>query len=402
MVVGSLTPGREVDVSERDERLREAARKAAAGQDIEDNLRFLVGELLPIVDRTAFVALRKNALSTVDARMESEIVADRMLEQKLQDPRWLSTLADHAAPIALVRRTTYNLAIDHLRRLPHVTRDQSSAEGGFATDSSADGPIRATAGTAETTDLHRTREAPGGVHDDPDDEAVDVPREDPLSDAPESDLSASVIRAMHDAIAALEQERLIEFEVWMAHAHPPSEEHVMVLARRRGVDPGVVREELQRRCMRSEEAASLVEAELEKRHLQLMRTQRRLRWIRSVIDAAGDECVAPAIEMSPERVTTLLRSNEALWGATPAERAALLVRYERRLEKQARAIDELRERRADVPGGQDWDEVAEILGLVNSSTTPTDRKRIVNTLTARLLRLRARLQLAFHGADDGD
>ncbi len=167
--------------------------------------------------------------------------------------------------------------------------------------------------------------------------------------------------------------------------------HLMeLLAKRRAVDVGDLQDELN---VRSDDQAGKrqeLQQELDGRAARIFSLQRVVGRVRAVTRQRGDFQAEPS-ELSNEQLKRLRGSQAALLEASAEERSGYEVHLEGRISHLVGLQSENRDRlQRDFPAGPKYEEVLSILGQLPKAAE--DRKKAVNAINARFLRIRKRLK----------
>ncbi len=179
-----------------------------------------------------------------------------------------------------------------------------------------------------------------------------------------------------------------------AHMSKLSDEDLAAVAARRGCTVARIQEEIATRERAQDAKEEQIRIKQEGRLSRVNAIYRQLRRVRDVMRSEGDPPIEETLPDVDQR-ERFRQSREALTDATPQERAGYHTFLENLNSDVARKYQEVaKQGDRHMPAGPRYDELAVILGEIDA-TTPNDQKRkIVNTLTRRIIRLRRRLRAA--------
>ena len=166
-----------------------------------------------------------------------------------------------------------------------------------------------------------------------------------------------------------------------------------MIADSRGVDPDVVRKEIEQRKSAQKNKRGAAEESLMNYAHKMDQVGRKIHKVKKItLEADGKIAPNPA-DLTTERRNALAGSAKALRHATPEERAGYLKYLWQRRERLAELRDQAGlEQGRELPAGHRYEEVAYILGRLSPNDDAATKTRVVNTITVKLKRIHQRLR----------
>lgn len=359
-----------------------AGRLAAAERPDPADQRALVVALWPLLDRVATTFLRRNPPR--DPALDDSALINAFLDRKLRSVAFLRELATASSIPGLVRQTLKNLLLDLLHSSPPVVAaSRLSATDAPAGDDTPYYDVPARDGVLPGQDAVGAEE-------------LMIGGEGRRRDA----------RRLDRLLLGLDPDERVLLKVVYACHEGLDEEEITWLAARRGIPVASVERELQERVehydQRDRRRAECVESAT----ILVLSRHRRLAAVERVMAERGDESAgfrSGAAESGGESPGPIPATVTGLRNASPQERRSWRRRLERLLADGHRRRDELLgESGAGLRGEEGWEEVAGILGELPAGADAATRKRVINRVTRRFLRLVERLQGSAGSERDDD
>ncbi len=313
-------------------------------------------------------------------------IVERFLHEKLDEPDFLNSLYCSERPHALAHRSAINFAIS-CQRASRDVMDRVVTPPGQDADGDEAGANDLLDWAAASRDDAPNREL------DPEQRLADRDTKDFMINWQRALKSLSFDAALLVGVLFIERSPLSEEQVaHLAHTTGRTEQEVLAMLEARAH---------RQRHKRDEAAGRLV-----KHQSALLEIQRRKELVLLAMRNLGDDPVGPLEEIDDALRERLNRSFGApLSGATPGQRRMYISYLHKRMISLARLIQEDQQRLEDpLPAGQEYEDLADILGEISAPCNARERRRVINRVTRRVLRtlatLRQRAAVYGGGADD--